>query len=151
MAGRIGKSIDRLDERISPFVNNSNNVDYGLDDLGIPILLPGATLPRDLDLEDTFRILAGERTIEYERKYRQMLKEGVTPTIPCPGLDTSYYDYTQAEKDYFENEQRFPKIEPLYDKDHPPPADLDKDDIQYILWCQTHNPKHPNCKCSAKF
>jgi len=132
--------------------SNNNDDNWDDDDLGYPYV-KGATLPRDRNLEAKFTQMAEQRATDYSKKFYGLLAKGeeFVSGMTCPGLDTSYYNRTQGEKDYYFDKRRFPDPVPLYDKEHPPPPNVDKRSFQYGLWCEKYNPEHPNCGCEFKF
>jgi hypothetical protein len=76
---------------------------------------------RDFELERKFADMRHERVANYKKKYMEMWDKGIIKDsnmieFTSPGLDSSYWDFTQEEKDYYyySDEKRFPK-DPNYD------------------------------------
>jgi hypothetical protein len=154
---KVDKLVDRYAKDISDRCDdilNGNTYDNDLEeDEENALYLKGATLPRDFELEERFTRMAEQRAIDYSKRYYELLDKGeeFVSNMTCPGLDTSYYNRTQEEKDYYFNKDRFPDPVPLYDREHPPSPNVNKSSFQYGLWCEKYNPEHPNCGCEMKF
>jgi hypothetical protein len=107
----LERSISNLSKRLDKIVESKEKE--------IIVVEEGATIPRDLKLEANFEALGHERVVNYEKKYREMWDKGIINddnmlSYTSPSLDTSYWDFTQEEKDYYFDEKRFPK-DPNYD------------------------------------
>ena len=68
---------------------------------------------RDFELERKFMDMRSARVEEYERKWEEALERKDNEYISkynCPGLTVGLFwsNWTQEEKDYFSNEDRFP-------------------------------------------
>ena len=67
---------------------------------------------RDFELERKFADMRHARVEEYNRKWEEALERNDTGYISrynCPGLNSTFWsNWSQEEKDYFSNEERFP-------------------------------------------
>jgi hypothetical protein len=67
---------------------------------------------RDFELERKFADMRDKRVKEYDKKWQEALDRKDTDYLnkhACPGLAWTFWsNWTQEEKDYFSNEDRFP-------------------------------------------
>jgi hypothetical protein len=94
---KIDKSVDDLHRRLDEMKPNESVEEDDYDD--------------SIAIEARFAMLRDAHVMNYEKKYREMWDKGIINdnnflNFTCPGLDSSYWQFTQEEKDYYEKKNK---------------------------------------------